>query len=104
MSPGVFTGRIEHELLHPETLSLATVQVLLSDLSSKVKSMPRPDRSRAALVDTAALLFRRQGYAATGVNQILQSADVKAGSHCPHSPSGRQAPSADTARRLVGQV
>ena len=42
--------------------------------------MPRPDRSRAALIDTAALLFRRQGYAATGVNQILEAADVKAGS------------------------
>src|SRR6478672_8143035 len=35
--------------------------------------MPRPDRSRTALVDTAALLFRRQGYAATGVNQILET-------------------------------
>src|SRR5260370_37770759 len=80
MSPGVFTGRIEHELLHPETLSLATVQVLLSDLSSKVKSMPRPDRSRAALVDTAALLFRRQGYAAPGVNPILQAPGGQAGS------------------------
>ncbi|HXO12020.1 MAG TPA: TetR/AcrR family transcriptional regulator, partial [Mycobacterium sp.] len=33
--------------------------------------MPRPDRSRAALIDTAATLFRRQGYAATGLNQIL---------------------------------
>ena len=39
--------------------------------------MPRPDRSRAALVDTAALLFRRQGYAATGVNQILEAAEVQ---------------------------
>ena len=42
--------------------------------------MPRPDRSRTALVESAALLFRRQGYAATGVNQILEAADVKAGS------------------------
>src|SRR5260370_10890480 len=90
MSPGVFTGRIEHELLHPETLSLATVRVLLNDLSSKVKSMPRPDRSRAALVDTAAVLFRRQGYAATGVNQILDTDDVKAGSMYHHFPNGKQ--------------
>jgi TetR/AcrR family transcriptional regulator, lmrAB and yxaGH operons repressor len=52
--------------------------------------MPRPDRSRAALVDTAALLFRRQGYAATGVNQILEIADVKAGSLYHHFPSGKQ--------------
>ena len=52
--------------------------------------MPRPDRSRAALIDTAALLFRRQGYAATGVNQILEAADVKAGSLYHHFPDGKQ--------------
>ncbi len=52
--------------------------------------MPRPDRSRDALIDTAALLFRRQGYAATGVNQILQTADVKAGSLYHHFPNGKQ--------------
>ena len=52
--------------------------------------MPRPDRSRTALVDTAALLFRRQGYAATGVNQILEAADVKAGSLYHHFPDGKQ--------------
>lgn len=52
--------------------------------------MPRPDRSRAALVDTAALLFRRQGYAATGLNQILKTADVKAGSLYHHFPNGKQ--------------
>jgi TetR/AcrR family transcriptional repressor of lmrAB and yxaGH operons len=52
--------------------------------------MPRPDRSRAALLDSAALLFRRQGYAATGVNQILESADVKAGSLYHHFPDGKQ--------------
>ena len=51
--------------------------------------MPRPDRSRAALVDTAALLFRRQGYAATGVNQILETAGVKAGSLYHHFPDGK---------------
>ena len=50
----------------------------------------RPDRSRTALVDTAALLFRRQGYAATGVNQILETADVKAGSLYHHFPDGKQ--------------
>jgi TetR/AcrR family transcriptional regulator, lmrAB and yxaGH operons repressor len=53
--------------------------------------MPRPDRSRAALVDTAALLFRRQGYAATGVNQILAAAQVNAGSLYHHFPHGKQA-------------
>ncbi|WP_110316029.1 TetR/AcrR family transcriptional regulator [Mycolicibacterium moriokaense] len=52
--------------------------------------MPRPDRSRTALVDTAAVLFRRQGYAATGVNQILETAEVKAGSLYHHFPDGKQ--------------
>ena len=52
--------------------------------------MPRPDRSRTALVDAAALLFRRQGYAATGVNQILETAAVKAGSLYHHFPDGKQ--------------
>lgn len=52
--------------------------------------MPRPDRSRTALIDAAAQLFRRQGYAATGVNQILETADVKAGSLYHHFPDGKQ--------------
>src|ERR1044072_7446468 len=52
--------------------------------------MPRPDRSRTALVDAAALLFRRQGYAATGVNQILETADAKGGTLCHHFPHGKQ--------------
>ena len=52
--------------------------------------MPRPDRSRAALVDTAATLFRRQGYAATGLNQILDEAGVKPGSLYHHFPQGKQ--------------
>jgi TetR/AcrR family transcriptional repressor of lmrAB and yxaGH operons len=72
--------------------------------------MPRPDRSRAALVDTAALLFRRQGYAATGVNQILEAASVKAGSLYHHFPGGKQELAAavvdgvggDIGRRLRG--
>jgi TetR/AcrR family transcriptional repressor of lmrAB and yxaGH operons len=52
--------------------------------------VPRPDRSRAALIDTAATLFRRQGYAATGLNQILDEAGVKPGSLYHHFPRGKQ--------------
>ncbi len=52
--------------------------------------MPRPDRSRAALIDKAATLFRRQGYAATGLNQILEEAGVKPGSLYHHFPQGKQ--------------
>jgi TetR/AcrR family transcriptional regulator, lmrAB and yxaGH operons repressor len=66
--------------------------------------MPRPDRSRAALVDTAALLFRRQGYAATGVNQILKTADVKAGSLYHHFPDGKQQLAAAVVDSVGGDI
>lgn len=66
--------------------------------------MPRPDRSRAALVDTAALLFRRQGYAATGVNQILELAEVKAGSLYHHFPEGKQQLAAAVVERVGADV
>jgi TetR/AcrR family transcriptional regulator, lmrAB and yxaGH operons repressor len=66
--------------------------------------MPRRDRSRAALLDSAALLFRRQGYAATGVNQILESADVKAGSLYHHFPDGKQALAAAVVDAVGGDI
>jgi TetR/AcrR family transcriptional repressor of lmrAB and yxaGH operons len=66
--------------------------------------MPRPDRSRAALLDNAALLFRRQGYAATGVNQILESAEVKAGSLYHHFPDGKQELAAAVVDRAGGDI
>jgi len=66
--------------------------------------MPRPDRSRAALVDTAALLFRRQGYAATGVNQILEAAGVKAGSLYHHFPNGKQELAAAVVDNVGGDI
>jgi AcrR family transcriptional regulator len=52
--------------------------------------VPRPDRSRAALIDSAATLFRRQGYAATGLSQILDAASAKPGSLYHHFPEGKQ--------------
>lgn len=66
--------------------------------------MPRPDRSRTTLVDTAALLFRRQGYAATGVNQILEGANVKAGSLYHHFPSGKQELAAAVVDSVGGDI
>ncbi|HEX7823315.1 MAG TPA: TetR/AcrR family transcriptional regulator [Mycobacterium sp.] len=52
--------------------------------------MARPDQSRAALLSSAALLFRRQGYAATGVKQILKSAEATSGSLYHHFPDGKE--------------
>src|SRR4029079_423101 len=66
--------------------------------------MTRPDRSRTALVDTAALLFRRQGYAATGVNQILETADVKAGSLYHPLPNGKQELAAAVVESAGGEI
>jgi TetR/AcrR family transcriptional repressor of lmrAB and yxaGH operons len=66
--------------------------------------MPRPDRSRSALIDTAALLFRRQGYAATGVNQILEVAEVKAGSLYHHFPNGKQELAAAVVESAGGEI
>jgi TetR/AcrR family transcriptional repressor of lmrAB and yxaGH operons len=66
--------------------------------------VPRQDRSRAALLDSAALLFRRQGYAATGVNQILEMADVKAGSLYHHFPDGKQGLATAVVDRVGGGI
>jgi TetR/AcrR family transcriptional repressor of lmrAB and yxaGH operons len=41
-------------------------------------------------MESAATLFRRQGYAATGLNQILDEAGVRAGSLYHHFPQGKQ--------------
>jgi TetR/AcrR family transcriptional repressor of lmrAB and yxaGH operons len=66
--------------------------------------MPRPDRSRAALLDSASVLFRRQGYAATGVNQILESAEVRAGSLYHHFPDGKQELAAAVVESVGGDI
>jgi len=42
--------------------------------------VPRKTDTRERLITTAAELFRRQGYAQTGVNQIIQEANATSGS------------------------
>lgn len=76
----------------------------MSGRSSIVKRVPRPDRSRSALIDAAARLFRRQGYAATGVNQILQEANVKAGSLYHHFPDGKAALAVAVVESVGGDI
>lgn len=56
------------------------------------------------MIDTAAQLFRRQGYAATGVNQILETADVKAGSLYHHFPDGKQQLAAAVVESAGGDI
>jgi len=66
--------------------------------------MPRPDRSRAALIDNAATLFRRQGYAATGLSQILEEANIKPGSLYHHFPQGKQELAAAVVESAGGDI
>ncbi|MCO1655747.1 TetR/AcrR family transcriptional regulator [Pseudonocardia humida] len=51
--------------------------------------MPTPPRHRAALVRAAAQLFRRQGYGATGLNEILAASRAPRGSLYHYFPQGK---------------
>src|SRR5438093_12024105 len=51
--------------------------------------MPTPPRHRDAIVRAAARLFRRQGYAATGLNQILADSGAPKGSLYHYFPQGK---------------
>ena len=62
----------------------------MSDHSSIVNTCAETRSQPRRPVENAATLFRRQGYAATGLNQILDEAGVKAGSLYHHFPQGKQ--------------
>jgi TetR/AcrR family transcriptional regulator, lmrAB and yxaGH operons repressor len=47
--------------------------------------------SRRTLLDTAGALFERQGYHATGVNEILERSGLQRGSLYHHFPGGKEA-------------
>lgn len=47
-------------------------------------------RTRDRIVDVSAVLFRRQGYAGTGLKQIVAAAGTPFGSLYHHFPSGKQ--------------
>jgi TetR/AcrR family transcriptional repressor of lmrAB and yxaGH operons len=51
--------------------------------------MPAAPRHRAALVEAAARLFRRQGYGATGLTEILAASGAPKGSLYHYFPQGK---------------
>ena len=59
--------------------------------------------TRDRLLDTGAELFRRQGYAATGIKQILANAEAPIGSLYHHFPGGKEELGAE-AIRLSGAL
>jgi AcrR family transcriptional regulator len=54
--------------------------------------------TRDRLVETGAVLFRQQGYAATGIKQILANAEAPIGSLYHHFPGGKEELGAEAVR------
>ncbi|MBG13792.1 MAG: TetR family transcriptional regulator, partial [Alcanivorax sp.] len=55
-------------------------------------------KHRDRLVSTAAALFRQHGYAATGINDILKTAEAPKGSFYHYFPGGKEALGAEAVR------
>jgi len=58
--------------------------------------MPARPRHRQRILDAAALLFRRQGYGATGLAEILERAGAPKGSLYHYFPGGKEEIGAET--------
>ena len=60
--------------------------------------------SRARLIDTALLLFRRRGYHGVGIGEILTASGVSKGSLYHHFPDGKQALGVAVVQRLAARM
>jgi TetR/AcrR family transcriptional repressor of lmrAB and yxaGH operons len=65
--------------------------------------MSAPPRHRGAIVRAAAMLFRRNGYAATGINEIAEVSGAPKGSLYHYFPGGKDQ-IAEAAVRFAGAV
>jgi TetR/AcrR family transcriptional regulator, lmrAB and yxaGH operons repressor len=65
--------------------------------------MSAPPRHRGAIVRAAAMLFRRNGYAATGINEIAEVSGAPKGSLYHYFPGGKDQ-IAEAAVRFAGTV
>lgn len=61
-------------------------------------------RTRERVLETAAQLFQCQGYAATGINQIVAASGQPKGSLYFHFPGGKQEIAAEAARQSADTV
>jgi TetR/AcrR family transcriptional repressor of lmrAB and yxaGH operons len=64
--------------------------------------MPRPSRER--LLDSAVDLLQRQGYHATGLNELLERSEAPRGSLYHYFPGGKEQIGAEAIARAGGQV
>ncbi|GGJ19806.1 TetR/AcrR family transcriptional regulator [Deinococcus roseus] len=64
---------------------------------------PRKSDARQKLIDTTALLLQKQGYAATGLDQILQTSSAPKGSLYHYFPEGKEQLAADALQQVGAQ-
>ncbi|MBV8681888.1 MAG: TetR/AcrR family transcriptional regulator [Caulobacteraceae bacterium] len=66
--------------------------------------MPAVPKHREAMIESAVRLFRRQGYAATGLAEILSTSGAPKGSLYHYFPGGKAAIGAEAVRRAGERV
>ena len=65
--------------------------------------MPRISDAKSRFIDTAALLFRRQGYNGVGLTEIIEAAAAPKGSFYHHFPGGKEELAEQALRRSAGR-
>ncbi|MFT4101473.1 MAG: TetR family transcriptional regulator [Burkholderiaceae bacterium] len=66
--------------------------------------MAQAPKHRQAIIEAAVRLFRRQGYAASGLNQIVEASGAPKGSMYHYFPEGKTAIAAEAVRHAARRV